>query len=304
MAQRTLHYSLTTLLFGAGCASLTTSSTPSNGNPDIAAIVQEIESVHCAMTQDELIADGLSDELIDQAAAFCALPMAQKYTIIADRFRELGMTAAPERGAALLPGASEERSGLELTPIWNRGAFGQSFFANELPSQTQSNAVQTLPSLYSCYYGSRETFDEFGKRDSREKYLSGIPHYSAFGLTAQSCTWHDDPASPKECQAEKGISCLWGCNNSDPVLGWHEKTFASRSDLEAEILPRGYEKQWRYPYGGSYSRKIGYGYRYQVHFQNDNTWHCEGPEPDPRFYWRAFLGGWWPVAISQWHDHC
>ncbi len=123
-----------------------------------------------------------------------------------------------------------------------------------------------------------------------------------------NCEWHDAPANPVECSMEGKVACLWGCNNSDPVLGWHTKFFNSRTDMENEIRPKGYIYLSSVE-GGDYSRQLDYGYRFQVHSQNIDSngkgmWHNEGPEPSPSFSWFAFVRGWWPNNVRTWHSKC
>jgi hypothetical protein len=126
--------------------------------------------------------------------------------------------------------------------------------------------------------------------------------------TTLSCDWHDAPASPVECSIQGKVACLWGCNNVDPMLGWHTKFFNSRADLEKEITPKGYYYIGSYE-GGDYSRQLDYGFRFQVHplsidANGKGTWHNEGPEPSPAFSWFAYLRGWWPSDVIAWHSKC
>ncbi len=133
-------------------------------------------------------------------------------------------------------------------------------------------------------------------------YYKGIPNYSDLGLSSATCSWHDYD-KPYSCKVEGGVACLWGCNNTDSVLGWHTKWFQSTTALENEILPKGYRRLGD-QYGGDYGRSISYGYRWQVHSIGGGWWHSEGPEPDPAFNWYAFLRGWWPVEVQVWHTNC
>lgn len=129
----------------------------------------------------------------------------------------------------------------------------------------------------------------------------GIPNYADLGESSGSCTWHDP--EPIDCKIEGKIACLWGCTNPDSVLGWHTKWFASTTDLENEILPKGYHKVSD-NYGGDYRRWLDYGYSRQVHSIGGGWWHNEGPEASPEFNWYAYLRGWWPVEVSHWHYNC
>lgn len=130
-------------------------------------------------------------------------------------------------------------------------------------------------------------------------WVSGIPSQADLGLSSTTCTWHDP--NPVACKQERGVACLWGCNNVDPVLGWHTKSYASRTAAETDLRAKGY--RWLST-AGDFSREIGYGYRYQVHLLSGTTWHSEGPEPSPAFSWSAYVGGWWPSLVQQWHTTC
>jgi len=134
----------------------------------------------------------------------------------------------------------------------------------------------------------------------------GIPSQTDLGVGGGNCIWHD--STPASCAREKGIACLWGCNNTDSTLGWHTRSFASKAALEKEIGKLGYSKiaDWE---GGDYNRQLAYGYRFQVHGQGVNangkgTWHNEGPEPSPAFNWYAYLRNWWPFKVRDWHAAC
>ena len=136
---------------------------------------------------------------------------------------------------------------------------------------------------------------------------NGIPTYQDLGLTLNSCSWHD--TTPDACKLQGSVGCLWGCTNTDPVLGWstHQKFFPSRTALEQAILPKGYQLITNPVYGIDYRRTLPYGYSYELSRHSvDSTgkgyWHVEGPEPDPRFNWPGFLGGWWPVEVLYWHQ--
>lgn len=126
--------------------------------------------------------------------------------------------------------------------------------------------------------------------------------------TTLTCDWHDAPTSPVDCSIQGKVACLWGCNNIDPMLGWHTKFFNSRADLENEISPKGYYYIGSFE-GGDYSRQLDYGFRFQVHgmgvdSNGKGTWHNEGPEPSPAFSWFAFVRGWWPSNVRDWHSKC
>ncbi len=156
-------------------------------------------------------------------------------------------------------------------------------------SRRRAELAKTSESFYACTY---------------EGYNTGIPSYSDLGLSSGTCSWHDP--NP-ECQVF--YACLWGCNNVDPSLGWHIKWYTSRSALEADIFPKGYSYVSGTGEGGGYRRTLPNGYSYQVHSltidaNGMGNWHNEGPEPDPRFNWSGYLGGWWPYEVKAWHDHC
>lgn len=152
---------------------------------------------------------------------------------------------------------------------------------------------QTTQQVYSCYYNGAN-FD--------------IPTYADLGLTDATCVWHDPNPG---CKVQGLVACLWGCSNNDPVLGWHTKWYASRSALEADIFPKGYAtvSSGVFGEGGGYRRTLPRGYSYQVHSQSIDAngqgyWHCEGPEPDTRFSWYAWYGGWYPSEVQSWHAAC
>lgn len=141
----------------------------------------------------------------------------------------------------------------------------------------------------------------------RGGYNTNIPNYADMGLTASKCSWHD--SSPVACKNERGVACLWGCTNTDSVLGWHTKYFASRTALEKEIGPKGYHRIGD-NYGGDYRRWLSYGYSYQVNplsadSNGKGTWHGEGPESNPEFpNWHAIINAWYLPEIKDWHDSC
>lgn len=135
-------------------------------------------------------------------------------------------------------------------------------------------------------------------------YNWGIPNYEDLGLTSSTCSWHDP--NPL-CKVEAKIACLWGCTNSDPVLGWHTKQFPSQSALENEIYAKGYHQTASYipGYQNDYTRGISYGYRYEVAWSpSTKTAHSEGPEPNPEANWYGFLHGFWPEEVYDWHNQC
>lgn len=151
-------------------------------------------------------------------------------------------------------------------------------------SGNNKSKIASRQNSYSCWYALT--------------YNWGIPNYADLGLSSSSCSWHD--AQSLACKNEGAVACLWGCNNIDPLLGWHEKYFTSITALENEILPKAYVKINDYE-GGSYGRAIGYGYRWQVHSIGGGRWHSEGPEPNPAFNWYAYLRGWWWLEVYDWH---
>lgn len=151
----------------------------------------------------------------------------------------------------------------------------------------RASKVAAYDNSYSCWYALT--------------YNYGIPNYADLGLSSSSCSWHD--AQPMACRSEGSVACLWGCNNIDHNIGWHEKWFSSTTALENEILPKGYAKISD-NYGGDYSKPIGYGYRWQIHPAGGGKWHNEGPEPNPAFNWYAYLRGWWPLEAYYWHNSC
>lgn len=157
-------------------------------------------------------------------------------------------------------------------------------------SGVESGIGKTTQQVYTCSYDGAN-FD--------------IPTYADLGLTDATCIWHDPNPG---CRIQGLVACLWGCNNNDPVLGWHTKWYASRSAVEADLFPKGYAAVNDYA-GGSYRRGLERGYSYQVYAEKvdengQGIWHCEGPEPDPRFSWYAYLGGWWPSEVQSWHQSC
>lgn len=137
---------------------------------------------------------------------------------------------------------------------------------------------------------------------------TNIPTYARVGVTSSSCSWTDTSHSAN-CRVQNStnsISCLWGCTNKDPVLSWTSKYFPSVAAAEANIKPKGYVLS--YGYNRSYSRNIGYGYRYEVQGPPNapagGTWTNEGPEPEPNFNFPGYQGGWWPNAVANWHAQC